>query len=75
METWFWKNYGPAVMAVTFESTYGRIPGTSSWFNPEEYRRMGAALARSSILWFAKRPPRKPGPGLMAVLSPEESPH
>ena len=45
-ETWWWKHFGSQVMALTVESTYGRVPGTSrAWIGPRELRRIGAAMA------------------------------
>ncbi len=43
-----WASAGGApVMAITFEGTYGRGPDGVQWNTPDDYRRVGAELARA----------------------------
>lgn len=51
-ETWFWKQNADDVLAVTFESTYGRIPGKHRFFTSGDHKSMGQALAKAVINYF-----------------------
>lgn len=46
-ETWWWKNYGDKVMALSIESTYGRAANGRRWVTPADMRKMGVSLAKA----------------------------
>ena len=43
-ETWWWANVGPAVMAITLETTLGRAGYAPRWITPDDIRALGAHL-------------------------------
>lgn len=43
-ETWWWANVGPAVMAITLETTLGRAGYAPRWITPDDMRSLGAHL-------------------------------
>jgi len=46
-ESWWWRNFQDRVMALSIESTYGRVPGQKRWVSPDDMRQLGVSLARS----------------------------
>ncbi|HLN52394.1 MAG TPA: M14-type cytosolic carboxypeptidase [Lentimicrobium sp.] len=44
-ESWWWKNFGDQVMAMTMEMTYGRAGYYPRWIEPSDMREIGHALA------------------------------
>ncbi len=48
-ETWWWLNRGPAVMAITLETVYGRAGFAPEWVTPAEMRDLGLAVGRALL--------------------------
>jgi murein tripeptide amidase MpaA len=46
-ESWWWRNFNGNVMALSIESTYGRVPGGRRWVSPDDMRALGKSLARA----------------------------
>ncbi len=44
-ETWWWQQAGPQVMAITCETVHGRVGLGGRPMQPDDHRRLGAALA------------------------------
>ncbi len=59
-ETWWWTHFGDQVMALTIESTYGKIPSGGRWMRPEDLRGLGSAMAQG-IAQFIQTLPSQPG--------------
>ncbi len=52
-ETWFWRQFQDRVLAVTFESTYGHVPGSNEFFSAIRHREMGRGLAKAVLKYLA----------------------
>lgn len=46
-ESWWWRNFHGRVMALSIESTYGRVPDQKRWVSPSDMRALGASLGRA----------------------------
>ncbi len=44
-ESWWWANFQDDVMAITMETTYGRVSQGDRWSEPQDYRNLGSSLA------------------------------
>ena len=51
-ETWFWHQYKDDVLAITFEATYGLVPGKNRYFTANDHHEQGRNLARSVLSYF-----------------------
>lgn len=56
-ETWWWRNFGDRVMAMTIESAYGKAGPHARWIKPDDMRDIGRSLARTIGLYHGKYPP------------------
>lgn len=54
-ETWFWRQFRDKVLAMTFESTYGKIPGGQRYFTAADHRALGQGLAQAVFQYQAAR--------------------
>ena len=52
LETWMWRRYQHKVLAMTFEATYGYVPGTKRFFTANDHRWLGKTLGQSVITYF-----------------------
>ena len=69
-ETWWWKNFGADVMAITLETVYGRAGFAPDWVTDEDMRDLGEAVGLALLAYHdlpaSKRgrhlahPPRPP---------------
>jgi Zinc carboxypeptidase/Cytosolic carboxypeptidase N-terminal domain len=61
IESYFWNNWGPSVMALTHEGHYQKRLTDGDWITGADYREIGAALARGLTTYFPLPAASEPG--------------
>lgn len=60
IESYFWNNWGEAVMALTHEGHYYRRITDNAWTDGDHYREVGRALARALFAYYDLPPSQSP---------------
>ncbi len=58
IESWFWNNWGEAVMAMTHEGHFHRRITDGAWITDEDYREIGRSMVRA-LMEYLELPPVK----------------
>ncbi len=72
-ESWWWVNYGPEVMAITMELTYGRAGYSPYWITPENMHTLGEALGMAIGDYYSGK--GHPCPEIQRPVNPENLLH
>jgi hypothetical protein len=60
IESYFWNNWGEALMALTKEGHYYRRTTDNAWTDGAHYRAIGRAMARALIAYYDLPPVHEP---------------